>query len=68
VSRERVEATGLFRWNYIEKLITDHLARRIDVGYHLWGLMTLFLWMRRWNIQPSPALEQSREALTTSAI
>ena len=68
LNREAVEGTGLFRWSYIEKLITDHLTRRIDVGYHLWGLMTLFLWMKRWNIQPSPALEHSRQTLTTSAI
>lgn len=60
LSREAVEATGLFRWNFLEKLIADHLARRIDVGYHLWGLMTLFLWMKRWKVQSPSRMEHSR--------
>jgi asparagine synthase (glutamine-hydrolysing) len=28
------------------------MERRANLGYHLWGLLTLFLWMKRWNIQP----------------
>ncbi len=28
--------------------------RRANVGYQLWGLMILFLWMRRWRIQSTP--------------
>jgi len=31
--------------------IESHFSRRANLGYHLWGLMTLFLWMRKWNIQ-----------------
>ena len=27
------------------------MERRINVGYHLWGLLTLFLWMKRWKIE-----------------
>ena len=42
---------GLFRRDVIETYIRQHLERRINVGYHLWGLMVLFLWMKRWNIQ-----------------
>lgn len=46
----------LFRSQAIEELIASHLERRENVGYHLWGLMILFLWMKRWNIQTGPRL------------
>jgi asparagine synthase (glutamine-hydrolysing) len=57
LTREVVEATGILRWSAIEKLISDHLERRADVGYHLWGLMILFLWIKRWKIQWAAASE-----------
>ncbi|MGH9555785.1 MAG: asparagine synthase (glutamine-hydrolyzing), partial [Terriglobales bacterium] len=59
-------ATGLFRWNVVEKLVRDHLERRADIGYHLWGLLTLFLWMKRWNIQGRPSLSRSQEAFNSA--
>ena len=45
------EHAGLFRLGGIEACLRRHLDRRANLGYHLWGLMTLFLWMRRWRIQ-----------------
>ncbi len=45
------EHAGIFRRDIIEKRIQDHLERRANVGYHLWGLMVLFLWMKKWGIQ-----------------
>ncbi len=47
----------LFRRDVIEKQIQDHLERRINVGYHLWGLMVLFLWMKKWGIQVAGSRE-----------
>jgi len=41
----------LFRGDAIEKFMTLHLERKANVGYHLWGLMILFQWMKRWRIQ-----------------
>ena len=35
---------SLFRRDVIETQIQRHLDRRVNVGYHLWGLMMLFLW------------------------
>ena len=51
------ECKPLFRPGSIQELVRLHLGRRINVGYHLWGLMLLFLWMKKWRIQaaPSPA-------------
>jgi asparagine synthase (glutamine-hydrolysing) len=42
---------GLFQSKAIDCYLQDHLARRANLGYHLWGLMILFLWMRKWKIQ-----------------
>jgi len=47
----------LFRRDVIETYVRQHLDRRINIGYHLWGLMVLFLWMKRWNVQAGAARE-----------
>jgi asparagine synthase (glutamine-hydrolysing) len=47
----RTEHTGFFRMVEIEALVRAHLERRVNVGYHLWGLMILFSWMKKWGIQ-----------------
>lgn len=54
LTRESVEESNLFSWNAVEQILHDHLNRRANLGYHLWGLLTLFLWMKRWGIQSSP--------------
>jgi len=54
------EHSQLFRPAAIQTLMRSHLERRANVGYHLWGLMILFLWMKRWGIQTGPAPELSR--------
>jgi asparagine synthase (glutamine-hydrolysing) len=41
----------IFHSDIIENYLRDHLEKRINVGYHLWGLMILFLWMKKWRIQ-----------------
>lgn len=40
-----------FRKDRIEELVRRHLRREINVGYHLWGLLILFLWMKKWCVQ-----------------
>jgi asparagine synthase (glutamine-hydrolysing) len=53
LSQEAVSASKLFRWPAVEHLLHEHLERRANLGYHLWGLMTLLIWMKRWNIEPA---------------
>jgi asparagine synthase (glutamine-hydrolysing) len=60
VSAEAVKRTGIFDGSAVEKLIRDHLERRINAGYHLWGLLTFFLWMERWKVETGPAQELLR--------
>ena len=57
-----IEATGVFDARAIHSLIRDHMERRINAGYHLWGLLTLFLWMRRWKVEVPAVRETSRGA------
>ena len=45
------EHGGIFRKSVIDGCVREHLDRRANMGYHLWGLMILFLWMRKWRIQ-----------------
>jgi asparagine synthase (glutamine-hydrolysing) len=55
------EHAEVFRLAAIEACMRRHLERRANLGYHLWGLMILFLWMRRWQIQTTPAAAQDRQ-------
>ncbi|MCL2659992.1 MAG: asparagine synthase C-terminal domain-containing protein, partial [Acidobacteriaceae bacterium] len=54
---------GLFDFGEIDRLTKLHMSRSVNVGYHLWGLMTLFLWMKQWNVQSAPVSQLSKEAL-----
>jgi asparagine synthase (glutamine-hydrolysing) len=45
------EYPELFRPEVIQSYLRNHLERRVNIGYHLWGLMIMFLWMKRWRIQ-----------------
>jgi asparagine synthase (glutamine-hydrolysing) len=58
---ETVEATGIFDAGAVQGLIRDHMERRINVGYHLWGLLTLFLWMKRWKVEILPPAEARQQ-------
>ena len=53
---QAIRDCGLFRQGAIEQLMADHFERRANYGYHLWGLLTLFLWMKQWKITTGAAL------------
>jgi asparagine synthase (glutamine-hydrolysing) len=59
----QTEHADLFNFDAIDRLTTLHMSRSINVGYHLWGLMTLFLWMKRWNVQSAAIPQSSSQAL-----
>jgi asparagine synthase (glutamine-hydrolysing) len=58
LSEETVTASGLFDWPALKRLIDAHLERKANVGYHLWGLLVLFIWMKKWNIESAPVTER----------
>jgi asparagine synthase (glutamine-hydrolysing) len=71
LSPEAVKRSGLFRPEAIEQVKKDHMERRANLGFHLWGLMILFLWMKRWNIQTAsePGLPLGmQESVSSQAI
>lgn len=49
LNERTVREAGIFSWPAIDAAIRAHLERRANLGYHLWGLLVLFLWMRRWG-------------------
>jgi asparagine synthase (glutamine-hydrolysing) len=51
LSREAVGASGLFHWPVVDEMVRQHLDRKANWGYHLWGLTVLLIWMRRWRIE-----------------
>jgi asparagine synthase (glutamine-hydrolysing) len=58
LSPRAVREAGIFRPAAVQALIDGHMNRTANVGYHLWGLMTLHLWLKRWNVDPSPGAER----------
>ncbi len=55
------EHAGLFEPSVIQSYVRFHMDRRANLGYHLWGLLILFLWMREWQIKSTsvPAVQFS---------
>jgi asparagine synthase (glutamine-hydrolysing) len=51
LSEDAVASSQLFSWPFVRHLLDEHLERRANLGYHLWGLLVLFAWMKRWNIE-----------------
>jgi len=62
LTRDAVESTGIFEFAATERLIRDHMSERVNAGYQLWGLLTLFLWLKKWRIQVPPSQQQEAHA------
>lgn len=62
------EYPNLFRTDEVNRLLKEHTERRINVGYHLWGLMILFQWMKRWRIQQSTWTSTRQQQLQPEGI
>jgi asparagine synthase (glutamine-hydrolysing) len=69
--QEGLSAYGeLFNREVVEGFLKRHLDRQANAGYHLWGLMILFQWMKKWRIQGASsatpkALLQARAGAST---
>ena len=57
------EHSEFFRLSRIDADMRAHFERRANLGYHLWGLMTLFFWMKKWGIQTRTPAEAPRQAM-----
>jgi asparagine synthase (glutamine-hydrolysing) len=61
LSERNVRQSGVFSWPAIQSAIRAHLERRANLGYHLWGLLVLFLWMKRWGVEAPSQAPQTQE-------
>ena len=59
LSERSVRDSGVFAPDGIAKVVNLHMTRRANLGYHLWGLLILFLWMKHWRIGPPAASARS---------
>lgn len=69
ISTVGAEHSSFFNVTEIGTIVRRHLERRANLGYHLWGLMILFLWIKRWRIQTALVPAQVRpvaESVLTS--
>jgi asparagine synthase (glutamine-hydrolysing) len=66
LSERNVRQSGIFAWKPIQGMMRAHLERRRNFGYHLWGLLILFLWMKYWKIE-SPSEEMAKRPEMISA-
>jgi asparagine synthase (glutamine-hydrolysing) len=55
LSQDAIESGNLFHWQAVEKLLNEHLQRKANHGYQLWGMMMLLMWMKHWNIEVGPS-------------
>jgi len=62
LTRQAVTATGIFDFAATEHLIRDHMSGRVNAGYQLWGLLTLFLWLQKWRIEIPATQDQELPA------
>ena len=65
LNERAVRETGIFSWPAVQEAVQAHLERRANLGYHLWGLLILFLWMKRWNIETKTSIIAPIAALMT---
>jgi asparagine synthase (glutamine-hydrolysing) len=66
LNAQAIEDTKLFRRDRIDFFIQEHMQRRANLGYHLWGLLILFLWIKQWNIQTATGPKLSEKKLPTA--
>jgi len=58
LSPEALRRSSLFAPSAVGQIIHEHMKRKTNWGYHLWGLMTVLLWMKRWKVEAPEGLAQ----------
>lgn len=62
LNEDSVRESGILSWPAVDAVIRAHLDRRANLGYHLWGLVVLFLWMKHWGIT-APSRAEEHQAI-----
>jgi asparagine synthase (glutamine-hydrolysing) len=66
LTKKAVEESGLVYWPHIESVLKLHMERKANYGYHLWGMLMLFLWIGQWKIQSGQDLQALEDISTVS--
>ena len=66
LNRKTVEESGLVYWPHLDSLIKLHMERKANYGYHLWGILMLFLWIKQWKIQSGHDIQALEDFSTVS--
>ena len=61
LNQDSVRDSGILSWPAVQGILRAHLDRRANLGYHLWGLVILFLWMKQWRITAPARAEECPE-------
>lgn len=67
LSADRVAVAGLFPYSAVARLVRRHLSRAENLGYQLWGLLTLHLWIHRWNVHTALEVPEAAYARAAAA-
>jgi asparagine synthase (glutamine-hydrolysing) len=67
LDRKTIEETGLVYWPHLQSIIDLHMERKANYGYHLWGMLMLFLWIRQWKIQCAGDIQAAEDFSAVSA-
>jgi asparagine synthase (glutamine-hydrolysing) len=67
LNRKTVEESGLVYWPHLDSVINLHMQRKANYGYHLWGMLMLFLWLKQWKIQCGHDIQAREDFSTVSA-
>jgi asparagine synthase (glutamine-hydrolysing) len=65
LSEANVRESVIFSTRAVARTIEAHMTRRANLGYHLWGLMILFLWMKRWRVSPPASRAEATPELVS---
>ena len=57
----------LVSWPHLDSLLKLHMERKANYGYHLWGMLMLFLWIKQWKIQCPQDIQALEDFSTVSA-
>jgi asparagine synthase (glutamine-hydrolysing) len=67
LDKKTIDETGIVYWPHLESLIKLHMERKANYGYHLWGMLMLFLWIKQWKIQCREDLMAPEDSSAVSA-
>jgi hypothetical protein len=46
---EHLTKEGILNYNYVEKIINEHLGFKKDYGNHIWSLIVFEMWYERYG-------------------